>query len=56
MTKRTKKRNPADYGLLDDGDILTEVLMNLVDAGKIVDSGKRRNGQVVWVKVPEVRH
>jgi hypothetical protein len=41
----TKKRNPADYGIPDDGDPdLAEALMNLIDAGKIVDSGQRRHG------------
>lgn len=53
----TKKRNPADYGIPDDGDPdLAEALMNLIDAGKIVDSGQRRHGQIVWVAVPEVKH
>jgi hypothetical protein len=41
---------PSDFGMPDDDDVAWAIV-RLVEKGLVKDSGKRRNGQIVWVKV-----
>jgi hypothetical protein len=55
MTAKTK--TPADYGIGADVDPdVAEAMVELIENGLIVDSGKRRNGRIVWVAVPETKN
>jgi hypothetical protein len=47
MSKPRKKKPAA-------GDPIPPALQNLIKAGKIIDSGERRNGQIVYIATPVV--
>jgi hypothetical protein len=50
-------KKPSDYGISDETDPhIAMALAQLIEQGFVVDSGKRRNGRIVWVAVPETRN
>ena len=43
---------PSDFGMPDDD--VAWAIVRLVEKGLVKDSGKRRNGQIVWVSAETV--
>ena len=51
----SRRPKPSDYGIDMRDPELAQALADLIAKGLIVDSGKRRNGRIVWVALPPAK-
>jgi hypothetical protein len=54
VTEQPKKKL-SDYGMDDESEI-AQAIISLLEQGLIKDSGRRRDGLIVWVPVEQARH